>query len=122
MNTDLREVAQGISRSRRDFLRMAAGVTLGSTLLGSSATAQAGIARKKRKVIVITFGGGARDQDGRAGRVDFCSRRGAELQKKQSGRPSRIVVSNDKSPAEKLLAPNRIHTPNVRGMAIHKTR
>ena len=63
MNTDLREVAQGISRSRRDFLRMVAGVTLGSTLLGSSATAQAGIARKKRKVIVITFGGGARDQE-----------------------------------------------------------
>ena len=63
MNTDLREIAQGISRSRRDFLRMAAGVTLGSTLLGSSATAQAGIARKKRKIIVITFGGGARDQE-----------------------------------------------------------
>src|SRR5216117_1671478 len=34
--------------------------------------------------------GGARDQDGRAGSVDFCSRRGAELQKKPFGRPSRI--------------------------------
>ena len=34
--------------------------------------------------------GGARDKDRRAGSVDFCSRRGAELQKKPFGRPSRI--------------------------------
>jgi len=35
--------------------------------------------------------GGARDQDRRRRGMDFCSRRGAELQKKQSGRPNRIA-------------------------------
>lgn len=50
-----------ISRSRREFLRDAAGLALGSTLLPSrfahAATSQ------RRKVIVVTFGGGARDQE-----------------------------------------------------------
>lgn len=50
-----------ISRSRREFLRDAAGLALGSTLLpprfAHAATSQ------KRKVIVVTFGGGARDQE-----------------------------------------------------------
>ena len=35
--------------------------------------------------------GCARDQDRRAGGVDLCSRRGAELQKKRSGRPNKIA-------------------------------
>jgi hypothetical protein len=51
-----------ISRSRREFLRDAAGVALGSTLL-SSRFARAAALSSKKKVIVITFGGGARDQE-----------------------------------------------------------
>ncbi len=49
--------------SRRDFLRDAAGVVLGSALLGCGKLAHAGVATKNRKVVVITFGGGARDQE-----------------------------------------------------------
>jgi hypothetical protein len=50
-----------VSRSRREFLRDAARLALGTTLAGSgfaSASAPA-----KKKVIVVTFGGGARDQE-----------------------------------------------------------
>jgi len=43
-------------------LRAAAGVVLGSTLLDSP-IALAGAAVRKRKIVVITFGGGARDQE-----------------------------------------------------------
>jgi hypothetical protein len=38
-------------------------MALGSALLPSSAFARAGVALGKRKVIVVTFGGGARDQE-----------------------------------------------------------
>jgi hypothetical protein len=58
-----RDVANRLSRSRRDFLRAAAGVTLGSALMGASPFVRAESVRRKRKVIVITFGGGARDQE-----------------------------------------------------------
>ena len=58
-----REVAARLSRSRRDFLRDAAGVALGTTFLGSSHFLRGQTAFKKRKVVVITFGGGARDQE-----------------------------------------------------------
>ncbi|HEY1577529.1 MAG TPA: hypothetical protein VGF82_10715 [Terracidiphilus sp.] len=58
-----RELALGFSRGRRDFLRGAAGLALGSTLFGSSPFARSESVRKKRKVIVVTFGGGARDQE-----------------------------------------------------------
>lgn len=51
-----------LASSRRDFLRSTAGVVVGSALLGSGALAS-GIASKKRKVVVVTFGGGARDQE-----------------------------------------------------------
>jgi hypothetical protein len=51
-----------ISRSRREFLRDAAGLALGSTSL-SSRFARAAALSSKKKVIVITFGGGARDQE-----------------------------------------------------------
>jgi hypothetical protein len=51
-----------LASSRRDFLRSAAGVVVGSALLGSG-TLASGIASKKRKVVVVTFGGGARDQE-----------------------------------------------------------
>jgi hypothetical protein len=51
-----------LASSRRDFLRSTAGVLVGSALLGSG-TLASGIASKKRKVVVVTFGGGARDQE-----------------------------------------------------------
>jgi hypothetical protein len=57
------DIALRLSRSRREFLRDAAGVALGSTLISASPFVRAEPARKKRKVIVITFGGGARDQE-----------------------------------------------------------
>ncbi len=57
------ETARSLSRSRREFLRGAAGVALGSALVSASPFVRGETARKKRKVIVITFGGGARDQE-----------------------------------------------------------
>jgi len=50
-----------LARTRRDFLRTAAGLTLGSALCRPS-WAHA-VASSKRKVVVVTFGGGARDQE-----------------------------------------------------------
>jgi hypothetical protein len=60
---DPREIARRLGHSRRDFLRGAAGLALGSALLGGSPFVYGAAAAKKRKVIVITFGGGARDQE-----------------------------------------------------------
>jgi hypothetical protein len=57
------EIARHLSFSRREFLRSAAGVTLGGSLLGPGLLARAGVPQKRRKVVVITFGGGARDQE-----------------------------------------------------------
>jgi hypothetical protein len=51
-----------LARTRRDFLRSAAGVTLASTLLQSS-WARATASPPRRKIVVVTFGGGARDQE-----------------------------------------------------------
>ena len=56
------EVSQSVARTRRDFLREAAGLALGSTLLPPSWT-RAAVSSSKRKVVVVTFGGGARDQE-----------------------------------------------------------
>jgi len=57
-----RTLAAQLAATRRDFLRTAAGFALGTTVLGSSRLLHAA-AIPKRKVIVITFGGGARDQE-----------------------------------------------------------
>ena len=57
------ELSRHVALTRRDFLRAAAGVSLGSTLLGSGLFARTGVPIAKRKVIVVTFGGGARDQE-----------------------------------------------------------
>jgi hypothetical protein len=57
------EFARRLSCSRRDFLRNTAGVALGSALMSASPFVRGATAIKKRKVIVITFGGGARDQE-----------------------------------------------------------
>ena len=57
-----KEIASRLSYSRREFLRDAAGLTLGSTVLRSPLTRAANVPSKK-KVVVVTFGGGARDQE-----------------------------------------------------------
>jgi len=58
-----RQIAHHLGRTRRDFLRDAAGMALGASLMGTSPFVYGATAAKKRKVIVITFGGGARDQE-----------------------------------------------------------
>ena len=58
-----RELAEQLAFTRREFLRAASGVALGSALLHSSPLAHAALPASKRKVMVITFGGGARDQE-----------------------------------------------------------
>ena len=57
-----REASKSIARTRRDFLRDAAGVALGSAFI-RPAWARAAASAPKRKVVVVTFGGGARDQE-----------------------------------------------------------
>jgi hypothetical protein len=57
------EIARHLGRTRRDFLRDATGMALGASLMGASPFVHAATPAKKRKVIVITFGGGARDQE-----------------------------------------------------------
>jgi hypothetical protein len=57
------QLARQLGRSRRDFLRDAAGLAVGSALLSASPQVRGAVAQKKRKTIVITFGGGARDQE-----------------------------------------------------------
>lgn len=56
------EIGQAISRSRRDFLRTATGATLGSALFGFAPLPILALPHRK-KVIVVTFGGGARDDE-----------------------------------------------------------
>jgi hypothetical protein len=58
-----RKVAAALSQSRRDFLRDASGLALGAALTGGSSFLHGQTIAKKRKVIVVTFGGGARDQE-----------------------------------------------------------
>src|SRR5438309_8094976 len=55
------ELSQNLSWNRREFLRTAAGVALGSTLVSGRSMARALL--NDSKVVVITFGGGARDQE-----------------------------------------------------------
>jgi hypothetical protein len=57
-----RELSCRLASSRREFLREAAGVALGSALVRSP-MGRAATSRRKNKVIVVTFGGGARDQE-----------------------------------------------------------
>lgn len=52
-----------LSLNRREFLRDIAGMALGSALVSGSPFLQGQTIRQKRKVIVVTFGGGARDQE-----------------------------------------------------------
>lgn len=56
------ETAFRLSSNRREFLRSAAGLTLGSKFLRSPWARAVDVAHR-RKVVVVTFGGGARDQE-----------------------------------------------------------
>src|SRR5258705_8029843 len=56
------DLSRQLAWSRREFLRTGAAMALGSALFPNP-IALAGIPIKKRKVVVITFGGGARDQE-----------------------------------------------------------
>ena len=58
-----REIGAQLARTRREFLRATAGMALGSALLPANAFAGAKTSSSKRKIIVVTFGGGARDQE-----------------------------------------------------------
>ena len=58
-----RAAARQLGNTRRDFLRDATGIAMGSALMGASPFVHAASAVKKRKVVVVTFGGGARDQE-----------------------------------------------------------
>lgn len=52
-----------LSFSRREFLRDISGMALGSAFVGGGPFLHGEAVRRKRKVIVVTFGGGARDQE-----------------------------------------------------------
>jgi hypothetical protein len=56
------DVCHAISQSRRNFLRLATGAATASTLFGPSAL-RGMIAPRGRKAVVVTFGGGARDEE-----------------------------------------------------------
>lgn len=58
-----KEVMQQIAWRRRDFLRTAAGVGLASTLAGFTPLLRAVATTKIKKTVIVTFGGGARDQE-----------------------------------------------------------
>jgi len=60
---DPRELARQLVFSRRGFLRSTAGMALGSALLHTSPFGFGATPQSKRKVVVITFGGGARDEE-----------------------------------------------------------
>lgn len=57
------EIARHLGHTRRDFLREVTGIALGASLMGASPFVYGATAAKKRKIIVVTFGGGARDQE-----------------------------------------------------------
>lgn len=60
----LREVAERQGRSRRDFLREIAGVGAAAGIFGVSSGLRAqAMAPRAPKVVVVTFGGGARDAE-----------------------------------------------------------
>jgi hypothetical protein len=57
------ETTQTVAFGRRDFLRTATGVGLGSALFSLSPVLKAVAKTPVRKAVVVTFGGGARDQE-----------------------------------------------------------
>jgi hypothetical protein len=60
----VKQIAEVVSQSRRDFLRAVTGASASTATLFSFAPPKPGVpAPKGKKVVVVTFGGGARDQE-----------------------------------------------------------
>ena len=57
------EISAAVAVSGREFLRAAAGVTAGSLFSFAPRVLHANAARKQPKAVVVTFGGGARDEE-----------------------------------------------------------
>jgi len=57
------EVSAAVARSRREFLWAAAGVTAGSLFSFAPRVLRAAALRPEPKAVVVTFGGGARDEE-----------------------------------------------------------
>lgn len=62
MKENFLKIAQQRAWTRREFLRSAAGVSAG-TAISRFSPLHAAIRDKKRKTVVVTFGGGARDEE-----------------------------------------------------------
>jgi hypothetical protein len=58
-----KRTAQRIARTRRDFLRSAAGLTLGTAITSARMWAHPLSKKPAKKIVIVTFGGGARDQE-----------------------------------------------------------
>jgi len=58
-----REVARRVALSRRAFLHAATGATGGAALFSFAPYSRAAALPRNRKVVVVTFGGGARDEE-----------------------------------------------------------
>ena len=61
-NSTPREIARALSLSRRNFLRSATGAAVAASVFGPSLLRGNALPRN-RKVVVVTFGGGARDDE-----------------------------------------------------------
>lgn len=60
--TNPQQVAQAVSWNRRNFLRTVTGASAGSAMVGLTPR-RLTAASRNRKVVVVTFGGGARDEE-----------------------------------------------------------
>ncbi|MBV8068764.1 MAG: hypothetical protein JO270_02585 [Acidobacteriaceae bacterium] len=58
-----RQIAQAVSWNRREFLRAVTGATAGTAALFSMAPFRALALPRTKKAVVVTFGGGARDEE-----------------------------------------------------------
>jgi hypothetical protein len=58
-----RQLAQAISLNRRNFLRSVTGAGAAAALFGSAAPLRGMVAPRRKKAVVVTFGGGARDDE-----------------------------------------------------------
>ena len=61
-NGNPREVAHTISRNRRDFLRSATGASAAAAIFGPAGL-RGMVAPRSKKAVVVTFGGGSRDEE-----------------------------------------------------------
>ena len=57
------DVARHISFNRRNFLRSVTGAGAATALFGGAASLRGMVAPRSKKAVVVTFGGGARDEE-----------------------------------------------------------